>query len=241
MKKIIFLILMIFSINIFGFQISPDYFEQRFDGEGAFQEYTLKNESSGTIRYRFNALPAATKEKNMADWVTIQPKNMILKPGESKQIKVFAKAPEGTPIGDYAFYLAVESITIPELLKTDKENQSLEVKNSMGINISIQMFGWVGNLPAKVKVDGLNIYEKDKELYIKGSIKNETPKRFVNYKIRAISPRGMYENVYSGLLLSGKSHSFDTKMQFMKKKGDIEKIVVIEVPGEKVVETIAIK
>ncbi len=235
MKKLIYILIFLLSTISFSFNISPDGFGKRFDDIGGFQEYTLENNTGKTIRYRFKVLPG-DKGKSMHQWIEYEPKYMTIKNGESKKLKLFAKAPEGTPVGDYNFYLAVESVTIPGILNS-KEG-AVTTGATIGINVHIEMLGWVGDLPAKLKLDEYKIYEKDGKVRMKGVVNNHTEKRFVRYLVDIIGNRGERATIYGGVLPAKKTKNFDVALPEFKKKGDVWKIEVRETLDRNLIQTI---
>lgn len=238
MKKI-FLAITIFllSLTSYAFNISPDGFGKRFDGIGDFQEYTFKNNTGMTVRYRFKVLPGK-EGKSMHKWIEFQPKYMTIKNGESKKLKLFAKAPKGTPIGDYNFYLGVESVTIPGVL--NPKDGVISTGATVGINVSIEMLGWVGDLPAKLKLEKYNFYTKDNQVFFKGTVINHTKKRFVRYMMEIIGAYGERETIYGGVLPANATKEFDIPLPKFKKKSDIWKIEVRETLDRNLIQTITL-
>lgn len=235
MKKLILILILTLSTLSLAFSISPDGFGKRFDDVGGFQEYTFENKTGKTIRYRFNIHPG-DDGKSMHQWIDYEPKYMTIKSGESKKLKLFAKAPEGTPVGDYNFYLGVESVTIPGILNS-KEG-SVTTGTTVGINVVIEMLGWVGDLPAKLKLENYSIYEENGKVKIKGLVDNHTEKRFVRYMIEIIGKRGERSTIYGGVLPAKKTKTFDVALPKFKKKGDIWKIEVRETLDRNLLQTI---
>ncbi|SJZ72113.1 hypothetical protein SAMN02745174_01384 [Cetobacterium ceti] len=237
MKKLLLFIftLCLYSFS-FSFHISPDGFGKRIDGDGGFQEYTFENKTGKTIRYRFAILPGRNPEKSMDKWIEFEPKFMTIKNGESKKLKLYAKSPPEAKIGDYSFYLAVNSVTIPGILE-GKEGE-VTTGSTVGINMHIEMLGWVGDLPAKLKLEKYNFYEKDEKVYFKGFVNNHTEKRFVRYMIEVIGNHGERATLYGGVLPSKHTKSFDVHLPQFKKKSDIWKIEVRETLDRNLLQTL---
>lgn len=236
MKKILLIInLFLLSFTTFSFNMSPDGFGKRFDGIGDYQEYTFKNNTGSTIRYRFKIHPGK-EGKSMHKWIEFQPKYMTIKNGESKNLKLFAKAPTGTPIGDYNFYLGVESVTIPGVL--NPKDGVISTGATVGINVSVEMLGWVGDLPAQLKLEKYNFYNKDNQVFFKGKVINHTKKRFVRYMMEIIGTKGERETVYGGVLPSKGIKEFNIPLPKFKKKSDIWKIEVRETLDRNLIQTI---
>lgn len=237
MRKIVLSIfILLISIISFGFHISPDGFGKRIDNDEGFQEYTFKNMTGKTIRYKFAVLPGKNPEKSMDKWIEFEPKYMTIKEGESKKLKLYAKSPEGAKEGDYNFYLAVNSVTVPGVL--DEKKESVVAGTTVGINMNIEMLGWVGDLPAKLKLEKYEIYEKDGKVMFKGFVNNHTEKRFVRYMIEVIGNRGEKATLLGGVLPAKKTNEFDVEIPQFKKKSDVWKIEVRETLDRNLIQTI---
>lgn len=238
MKKITTLIFtFIITLNLFAFEITPDYFGQRLDNGGAFQEYTISNKTNHTVRYRFSALPSKIKEKSMDKWVVFQPRYMTIKPGESRCLKIFANSPLNTQVGEYAFYTYIESITIPDFV-FDKEKTALVAGTQFGVNIAIQMFAWVGDLPPKVDLYNYKVYKKNGRLHIKGTLKNLTKKRFVQYRVTAYG-KNSSQVIDGGFIFIDQSKNFDTLLSDnFSSITDLDKIEVIEFPSQNILKIV---
>lgn len=239
MKKTIMLILtLIISMVSFSFHMSPDDFGKRFDNGDGHQEYTFKNETGKTIRYRFEVLPGRNPETSMHEWIEFEPKNMTIKNGESKKLKVFAKAPEGTPEGGYSFYLAANSVTVPQ--EVEGKEDTVSAGATIGINMNVEMLGWVGDLPAKLKLEFHKITEEDGKVKLQGFVKNTTEKRYVNYIIEVIGKRGQRETLIGGVLTAGKDHEFEVVLPQFAKKNEIWKIEVMEAQSRNLLHSITL-
>ncbi|MGL4946305.1 MAG: hypothetical protein ACRC4X_01360, partial [Cetobacterium sp.] len=212
-----------------------DGFGKRFD-EGAMQEYTFKNNTGKTVRYRFKILPGSNG-RSMHDWIEFEPKFMTIKDSESKKLKVFAKSPDGTPIGDYNFYLNVETVTLPNTIGNTKEGTAA-AGSTVGLSLNIEMIGWVGDLPAKLKLEKYELNEKNGVLYLKGFVNNRTEKRFVRYMIDIIGNNGQRETFYGGVVGAKKTRDINVPLPKFKKKSDIWKLEVRETLDRNLIQTI---
>lgn len=236
MKKYLIIILtLILSTISLAFYISPDGFGKRVD-EGAMQEYTFKNNTGKTIRYRFKIHPGK-EGKSMHEWIEFEPKYMTIKNAESKKLKLFVKSPEGTPVGDYNFYLGVESVTFPNTLQPTKDGTAA-AGSTVGISINIEMLGWVGDLPAQLKLEKYDFYEKNGTLHMKGFVNNKTPQRFVRYMINIIGNNGTRETFYGGVVNAKDTRNIDIPLPKFKKKSDIWKLEVRETLDQNLLQTI---
>ncbi len=236
MKKYLIILLLTISTLSLAFHISPDGFGKRID-EGAMQEYTLKNNTGKTIRYRFKIHPG-NDGKKMHEWIEFEPKVMTIKDGESKKLKLFAKSPENTPLGLYWFFLGVETIVLPpNFSETSTEGTTL-VGSAVGINMNIEMAGWVGDLPAQLKLEKYEFYEKDGVVRMKGLVNNTTPLRAVRYMIEITDNSGVRESFYGGVINAKTTKNIDVALPKFKKKGSIWKIEVRETLDRNLLQTI---
>ncbi|MGL5918306.1 MAG: hypothetical protein ACRCYM_03575 [Cetobacterium sp.] len=236
MKKYLIIVLTI-MMNTFAlaFHISPDGFGKRVD-EGAVQEYTFKNNTGKTIRYRFKMLPGKDG-KSMHEWIEFEPKVMTIKNNESKKLKVFVKSPAGTPIGDYNFYLNVETVTLPNTIGNTKEGTAA-AGSTVGLSLNIEMIGWVGDLPAQLKLEKYELKETNGVLHLKGFVNNRTEKRFVRYMIDIIGNNGQRETFYGGVVGAKKTRDINVPLPKFKKKSDIWKLEVRETLDRNLLQTI---
>lgn len=239
MKKIITLIFTLtIALNLFAFEITPNYFGQRLDNGTAFQEYTISNKTNHIVRYRFSALPSKIKEKSMDKWVVFQPRYMSIKPGESRCLKIFANSPSNAQIGEYAFYTYIESITIPDFIFDEEKKTTIVAGTQFRINIAIQMFAWVGNLPPKVDLCNYKVYKKNGRLHIKGTLKNLTKKRFVQYRVTAYG-KNSSQVVDGGFIFIDQNKNFDTLLSDnFSNITDLTKIEVIEFPSQNILKVV---
>ncbi|MGL4910002.1 MAG: hypothetical protein ACRCZR_00925 [Cetobacterium sp.] len=236
MKKYLMILLTLIMTTIsYAFHISPDGFGKRFD-EGAMQEYTFKNNTGKTVRYRFKILPGSNG-RSMHDWIEFEPKFMTIKDSESKKLKVFAKSPDGTPIGDYNFYLNVETVTLPNTIGNTKEGTAA-AGSTVGLSLNIEMIGWVGDLPAQLKLEKYELKEKNGVLYLNGFVNNRTEKRFVRYMIDIIGNNGQRETFYGGVVGAKKTRNINVPLPKFKKKSDIWKLEVRETLDRNLIQTI---
>lgn len=236
MKRYLIIIFTILLSSIaWAFHISPDGFGKRVD-EGAMQEYTFKNNTGKTIRYRFKMLPG-TKGRSMHEWIEFEPKVMTIKNAESKKLKVFVKSPPGTPVGDYNFYMNVETVPLPNIVGNTKEGTAA-AGSTVGLSVNIEMIGWVGDLPAQLKMEKYDFYTKDNTLHLKAFINNRTEKRFVRYMLDIVGNNGQRETFYGGVVPAKNSRNIDIPLPKFKKKSDLWKIEVRETLDRNLLQTI---
>lgn len=181
MKKIVgILLFVLMTVAGYGFHIMPDGFEKRIDNGQGYQEFYFPNSGSETIRYKFTATPGSHVRGDMSRWVEFYPKVLTVRPGETGLLKVFAKSPVGTPEGEYGFHLDAMPIPVPKIGKDGKE-----IKANVGvkINASVEMIGYVGDLRPKLSLESYKVYDDNGKTKIDIAIKNDSPKRGVEYGV----------------------------------------------------------
>lgn len=145
--KYIFLFFLLIKITLGYTNIAPLYLDENIDGEGAYKEYILTNNTQKNLKYRIYV----EKKENtldMSEWTEIYPKVVSLKPGEGKRIKLFIQAPNNSPKGEYITNLCIKEVEYPQLNK----NRQLQILT----NLKIELAGFIGEKIGKIKIDKIN-------------------------------------------------------------------------------------
>lgn len=216
MKKFILTFFLLFSTT-FSFHIAPTFFEKRIDAGGGYQEFTMYNNSLKTQRFKVTALPG-TGEYNghMDKWVEYNPKIITIKPKSQSILKVYVKAPKGTPEGEYSTFLNFKSVPVPNLEKDD--GKTVAAAASIGLNINMEVLGYVGDLKAKLEITNLKVTEnKEGQAVVSFKVKNNTLKRGIWYNIDVMTGNESHESVEKGRIKIGKTHDITLTMKNMKK------------------------
>lgn len=170
-KYLIYIVLLIMSINLYGFTFSPLNFDKRVDGDGAFQEFFIRNDSKKTMKYQINVL-SNNKKNDISQYVKIYPKVITVEPFTNGSFKVFAEDDVEIPQGELGFMLEIKSLKVPELQNVgEKENNSsVEFK----INLNLEMFAYKGEVGNEFIITDDEFYKtKEGEKRWKATIKNE--------------------------------------------------------------------
>lgn len=148
--KYFFIFFLLIKITFGYTNIAPLYLDENIDGEGAYKEYILTNNTQKTLKYR---VYVEKKQDNMdmSKWVEIYPKVITLKAGEKEKIKLFVQAPENAKKGEYTTNLCIKEIENP----INKSKQQLQILT----NLKIELAGFVGEKIGKIKVDKIGIGE----------------------------------------------------------------------------------
>lgn len=209
---------------LFAFELRPTMFEQRIDGKGGYREFTLKNSGKTTLRYKLTILPGLGKYKDMSKWTEISPKVLVIKPGKSGKIKVFAQAPEGTSAGDYSFVVSFNMVDAPKL---PHETSKIEPTAKVNFDIHVEFLGHVGDEEPKITLTQPAItVNNDKSITVKGKIKNSTETRGVYCAYDVLGPNGI---ISTQEIRVPKNSSKDVTITITDpkfKKGDIKAVQV---------------
>lgn len=219
MRRIYLLIstfLLIF-FTTFSFHITPTFFEKRIDAGGGYQEYILKNNTNRTARYKISFLPGLGKFGHMDKWVEYSPKIITVKPQDQNILKVYIKAPKGTPEGEYSTLLNAKTVVVP---KIDRQpDEEVAAVTALGLDISVEVLGYVGDLNADLEITNLKVSEdKDGKAVVTFNIKNNTPKRGVYYNIEILEANENFESIEKGRIAVRKSDEIKITLGKMKKK-----------------------
>lgn len=214
--QILLTFLLTFSVT-FSFHIAPTFFEKRIDAGGGYQEFILKNNTNRTARYKISFLPGLGKFGHMDKWVEYSPKIITVKPQSQSILKVYIKAPKGTPEGEYSTLLNAKTVVVP---KIDRQpDEEVAAVAALGLDISMEVVGYVGDLNADLAISNLKVSEdKDGKTVVTFNIKNNTPKRGVYYNIEILEANENFESIEKGRIGVGKDDEIKITLNKMKKR-----------------------
>lgn len=200
----------------FSFHITPTFFEKRIDGSGGYEEYVLKNNTNETVRYKIEFLPGLGKFGHMDKWVEYNPKIITIKPQSQSTLKVYIKAPKGTTEGEYSTLLNAKTIPVPKL---EKQPNEVAAAARLGLNINVEIVGYVGDLVANLDITNLKVNEdKEGKAIVIFDVKNNTLKRGVYYSVEVLESNGNFETTEKGRVGVGKTDKVKITLDKMKKK-----------------------
>ncbi|MGL5000455.1 MAG: hypothetical protein ACRC6J_01885, partial [Cetobacterium sp.] len=213
----ILIFLIIFSTTL-SFHIAPTFFEKRIDAGGGYQEFTLYNNSTKTQRFKVAALPGTGGYNgDMDKWVEFSPKIITIKPKSKNILKVYVKAPKNLEEGEYSTFLNFKSVPLPDLNRED--GKTVAAAASIGLNVNIEVIGYVGNLKPKLEITNLEVSDnKDGSALVSLDVKNNTPKRGVWYNIDVMRGNESSESIEKGRIAKGGTDKVTFTMKNMKKK-----------------------
>lgn len=183
MKKLINISILFLLLTrvLFSFVISDTLFDQRVDQVEGYKEIVLKNSSIENMRFKVMVLKV--DEKDMSAWVELSPKVLNIPPKGEKVLKIFAKAPQNTAVGEYSFILQVEPIVIPTISKD--EDGKVKANSIVAFVTNIRMFGYVGDANFKENIN------------------------FEDIKLKKVSGKYMLTGVLSNKSFAGKNIGFN--------------------------------
>ncbi|MCX3066798.1 hypothetical protein OQE61_04745 [Cetobacterium somerae] len=200
----------------FSFHITPTFFEKRIDGSGGYEEYVLKNNTNETVRYKIEFLPGLGKFGHMDKWVEYNPKIITIKPQSQSTLKVYIKAPKGTTEGEYSTLLNAKTIPVPKL---EKQPNEVAAAARLGLNINVEIVGYVGDLVANLEITNLKVNEdKEGKAIVIFDVKNNTLKRGVYYSVEVLESNGNFETTEKGRVGVGKTDKVKITLDKMKKR-----------------------
>lgn len=220
MRRIYLLIstfLLIF-FTTFSFHIAPTFFEKRIDAGGGYQEFIMYNNSLKTQRFKVTALPGTgSYGGHMDKWVEYSPKIITIKPKSQSTLKVYIKAPKGTPEGEYSTFLNFKSVPVPDITRGD--GKTVAAAASIGLNVNMEVIGYVGDFKPKLEITNLKVTEnKEGQAVVSFKVKNNTLKRGIWYNIDVMSGNESHESVEKGRIGIGKTDEVTLTMKNMKKR-----------------------
>lgn len=175
----LFLLTICLFTSSFAFQIGPTVFDKRIDGEGAYQEFEITNDTFDKQRYKIDI--SGVENKEFKNWVEIYPKVLTIEPKSSKKFKVLIKAPNNTPNGEYKFVVSPNAIKVPILNKNKENNKNqITLQGEMTLAIALELRAYVGELgDIKNDIQIKNI-KKDGDT-LRFEVKNNLDRSFLGY------------------------------------------------------------
>lgn len=159
-------------MNSFAYiNINPIVFDKKIDNGGEAQEYTINNITNRTLKYRVY-VEKNSEKFDMTQWAEVYPKNITVRPGEEKTIKLYINSPLDTPNGEYSTTLGLKEIGLPNV----KKNRGLL---EIYTNLKIKIYGYVGKMDPKLEYKNLKVLKGKfiESFLIDGDIKNNSGRR----------------------------------------------------------------
>lgn len=183
-KKFFTLFFLITNI-IFALEISPTMFEQRIDGSGGYKEFVVANNTNTTLRYKLTIYPGSGKDRDMSKWTEVSPKILTIKPGKTGTLKIFTKAPNNIPDGEYNYILSLKTMDLPKL-----PGETNEVASAAKLNFDfrLEFTGYAGDLKPNIElINPIVSTNKSGQTVVTGTIVNKTSKRGIYCAVNVMS------------------------------------------------------
>lgn len=239
-KLMLGIIFLISCLNIFAYiNLSPSTLDKNI-GKGAYEEYTLWNETSIPFRYKITpvAMTENNKVKDMSKWVEVYPKIVTVNPQESQKFKVYIKAPKDSLTGDYGTFLNIRQMSAPKI-KGEKEQQSLGAGMIIMVNVNLGIYGYVGDENPQLNCTEPLVYKKDNKSYLKMKVENKT-NRLVKVKVEVEGKKGYIYPIGDVRAFKGELLGFDHEIKNLKDM-KAKKVILTDVETGKIIKEIKIK
>jgi P pilus assembly chaperone PapD len=184
-KALIFALGILISTNLSAVSLTPSTFGEVIDYEdGGYKEYKIKNDLQERMRYKVNF----TGNEDKFD-IQVYPKVILLEPYEEKVVKVLVKKKVDVPDGEYKFTTIISPIKVPVLKEKDISLGEIDIDANLGVNLGVEMYGYVGNLgnpKEDIKFSNIKYDKNKKELVfeIENSMKRSFKLTAVIYETR---------------------------------------------------------
>lgn len=218
--------------------ISPTTLDKNI-GTGAYEEFTLYNNTS--VPYRYKITPIAMEGKNvkdMSEWVEVYPKVVTVYPTEGQKFKVYVKAPKGVPEGDYGVFLNIRQMSAPKLESDVKEDVAVGMVVMTNLNMGI--YGYVGDKEPNLSITSEpKIYFNGDKQFLKMEVHNKT-NRLVRMKIEAkvgnkeLYPIGETRAMKNQILV------LDNQISMIPKDKRAKEIIITDTETKKIIKKLKV-
>lgn len=219
--------------------ISPTTLDKNI-GAGAYEEFTLSNNTSIPMRYKIQAVAMNSKTgevKNMDEWAEIYPKVVDVKPADTKTFKVYVKAPKGIAEGDYGMFLNIKQVSAPKL-KGEMED-GIGAGMMVMTNLNMGVYGYIGDAVPKLEYAVPELEKKQDGTYLKMDIKNMS-NRLVRVKVEAGVGKNRFYPIGEMRVLRNQTIMIDHKIQRLPEDMQIKEIVITDVENKKILKKIKV-
>ena len=206
---------------------------------GAYQEFTLYNDTTIPFRYKITPMAMSENKKvmDMSKWIEVYPKIVTVRPSESKKFKVYVKAKPDSPEGDYGAFLNIRQMSAPKLKGEETEN--LGAGMVIMVNVNMGIYGYVGDEVPKIEVIEPSVYKKDGKSFLKMKVKNKT-NRLVKINVEIEGKKNYFYTMGETRAFKGETLVFDHEIKSLGDK-KANKIIITDVETEKIIEEVKLK
>lgn len=204
------IVVMLISVNLYGFTFNPLNFDKRVDGDGAFQEFFIRNDSDTTLKYQIT-VESNGKENDISQYVKIYPKVITVDPTMRGSFKVFVEDNVEIPQGELGFMLGIRNLKVPKLQNVGEKENNSSVDFKLAVNL--EMFAYKGEVGNEFIITDDEFYKtKEGEKRWKATIKNANGR---GYEL-AVGFLDRMEYIYDlenlGRLFNGNATKVDIKI-----------------------------
>lgn len=234
---IIYYILIITKLSFGYINISPTSFDKNI-GKGAYQEFTLYNNTSIPVRYRIESTKISNDNVySMEEWVEIYPKVITLNPAEEKTFKVYIKSKGVAKEGDYGAFLNIKQISAPKL--NDKKSSDIGAGMIVMTNLNMGLYGYIGAEKLNLELLNPKLTKEGEKIYLKTEITNKT-NRLGRIKIEVKTDKNRYYSVGEMRVMKNQTLILDNEVKNLKSTDKVKEIVILDVETKNILQTIKI-
>lgn len=241
LKKLFLKFLLFIAVSLSAsayINLSPTTLDKNIKA-GAYQEFTLYNDTTIPFRYKITPMAMSENKKvmDMSKWIEVYPKIVTVRPSESKKFKVYVKAKPDSPEGDYGAFLNIRQMSAPKLKGEETEN--LGVGMVVMVNVNMGIYGYVGDEVPKIEVVDPSVYKKEGKSFLKMKVKNKT-NRLVKINVEIEGKKNYFYTIGETRAFKGETLVFDHEIKNLGDK-KANKIIITDVETEKIIKEIKVK
>ena len=241
LKKLFLKFLLFIAVSLSAsayINLSPTTLDKNIKA-GAYQEFTLYNDTTIPFRYKITPMAMSENKKvmDMSKWIEVYPKIVTVRPSESKKFKVYVKAKPDSPEGDYGAFLNIRQMSAPKLKGEETEN--LGVGMVVMVNVNMGIYGYVGDEVPKIEVVDPSVYKKEGKSFLKMKVKNKT-NRLVKINVEIEGKKNYFYTMGETRAFKGETLVFDHEIKSLGDK-KANKIIITDVETEKIIKEIKVK
>lgn len=227
-----------YSLSYSYINISPTSLDKNI-GVGAYEEFTLYNNTKIPIRYKITPMVMNEPEiENMSQWMEVYPKIVTIQPLEEGSFKVYIKSPNKSKDGDYGAFLNIKQISAPKLKSDEKEYISSGL--TVMTNLNMGLYGYVGSETPNIVPKDVKAYMKDKKSYIKLELENHT-NRLVRVSLELEDEKKGVYPVGEFRALKGQTLEIDQEIKTLKNSKLAKKLIIKNKETNQVLKSITLK
>jgi len=192
------------------------------------QELTLMNRSTSPARAEIEVATAAEQlqEHYMGEWVVVYPPVISIPPQQRRTIRFSVRPPSGIAEGEYRAMILIKNM--PQTLSAKQqgnEQESISVGIPISLTLGLSLYGQLGKLEHKGKIDNVSVAKNDNNLLIKGALTNQGNAHLkLDATARLLDNKGnkIKESSFKLVAQRAQTKAFEHKIQLEKMVGSGE-------------------